>query len=193
MKAPVLARLLATLLISCSGSIDTAETSSAGAERVFVEAVLARFDSNELALVRTLGMDQIITGNSPGLISTMGGITDQGVPLVLDPGAYAKAHAADSAEATTVALERLEVTPAITSDHAVRLDMRLKVSADGSQHSFTKADLFSGSQLLVWDTELKTRSGESIVMLVQPTLIETEQDLKRILERRSARSAPANP
>jgi len=192
MKAPVLARAMAGLLIACSSSIDSAEAPAAGAERVFVEAALARLDERELALVRSLDMDRVLRGNSLHLISTLGGIAEQGVPLVIDRGAYAEAPAAASGEAE-IALDRFEVTPAITSGQGVRLDMKLELSAAGGQHSFTRADLFSGSQLLVWNTDLKTPSGESIVLLVQPLVIESERDLTAILMRRSAASPPANP
>lgn len=181
MKAPVSIRVLAPLLISCAGPVGSAEAPSAGAQRVFVEAVLAKFDSSELARVRTLDMDRVIAGNSPDLISTLGGLADQGTPLVLDRDAGPEpADAADF-----VVLDRFEVTPALTSDHAVRLDMTLDVSTEGHSHRLTKADLFVASQMLVWDTDLKTASGESIVVLVQPTVIESERDLKAILERRS--------
>lgn len=64
--------------------------------------------------------------------------------------------------------------------------MTLDVSAEGRRHHFTKADTFAGSRLLVWDTNLRTSAGESIVLLVQPTLIASEQDLKTILQRRAA-------
>jgi hypothetical protein len=69
----------------------------------------------------------------------------------------------------------------------------LKLSAEGSQYSFTKADVFSGPHLLVWDTNLKTRSGESIVLLVQPTVIESERELTEILARRTAGTTPSKP
>jgi len=71
--------------------------------------------------------------------------------------------------------------------------MKLNMDAEGSQHSFTKADRFSASQLTVWDTGLKTRSGESVVLLVQATFIESDKDLEQILTRRAASTAPANP
>ncbi|HWO14137.1 MAG TPA: hypothetical protein VNN80_31750 [Polyangiaceae bacterium] len=168
---------------------------SAGAERVFVEGALARLDGSELARVRTLDMDRVITGNSPGVISTLGALADPGVPLVIDREGGAPASAGAPAPASNaaedgVALTRFEVTPAITGDRAVRLDMKIDVSAEGSRHRFTKVELFAGSRLLVWDTDLKTPAGESIVMLVQPAVIESDQDLKAILERRSA--PPAN-
>ena len=192
MKAHVLAYVVAGLLSACSGSIDSAEAPSAGAARVFVEAALARLDDRELALVRSTDMDRVIMGNSLHVISTLAGIAEPGVPLVIDRSAYGKAHTADSAEAE-VELDRFEVTPTIMSGQGVRLDMTLNVSADGSRHSFTKADVFSGTQLRVWNTDLKTPSGESIVLLVQPMVIESEQDLKAILTRRSAGTVPANP
>jgi hypothetical protein len=192
MRARVLVRAVASLLIACSGAADTVEAPLAGAERVFVEAALAKLDSDELALVRSSDLERIIMGNSPDVISTVGGLAEQGVPLVFDPGAYAKAHAADAAE-VAVALDRLEVTPALTRRQAVQLDMALKLSAEGRQYSFTKVDVFSGSHLLVWDTDLKTRSGESIVLLVQPTVIESERELTEILARRTAGTRPTNP
>jgi hypothetical protein len=156
---------------------------------VFVEGVLARLDDEELARVRTLDMDQVLAGSSPGVVSTLGGLADPGVPLVIDREASVAAPAPGAAEAEaegSLALARFEVTPAITSDRAVRLDMTLDISATGGHHHFTKADTVAGSRLLVWDTDLKTSAGESIVMLVQPTLIESEQDLKTILQRRAA-------
>jgi hypothetical protein len=192
MKTPVLAWVVAGLLGACSDSLDPAEAPSAGAERVFVEAALARLDDRELALVRSMDMDRVIMGNSLHVISTLGAIAELGVPLVIDRSGDGKAHTADSAQAD-VGLDRFEVTPAIMSGQGVRLDMKLNVSADGNQHSFTKADVFSGTQLRVWNTELKTPSGESIVLLVQPMVIENERDLKAILTRRSAGPVPATP
>ena len=191
MKAPVLARWVAPLLIACSGSVDAADAPTAGSERVFVEAALARLDESELALVRSQDMDQVIMSNSPHLISTVGGLADTGVPLLFDPGAQAKARGADSADGD-IALNQLEVTPSLTGSREVRLDMKLNVSAAGSEHSFTKADHFSASRLLVWDTELKTRSGESVVLLVQPTVIQSKKDLEKILLRRAASAPPAS-
>lgn len=178
MKAPVSIRVLTALLVSCAGPAGSVDAPSADAPRVFVEAVLAKFDSSELALVRTLDIERVIAGNSPDLISTLGGLADQGTPLVLDRDAGPE-------PGNSVALDRFEVTPALTSDRAVRLDMKLDVSTGGHSHRLTKADVFVPPQLLVWDTDLKTPSGESIVVLVQPTVIESERDLKAILERRS--------
>lgn len=192
MKAPVLARWLVPLLIACSGSVDAANAPVAGSERVFVEAVLARLDESELALVGRQDMDQIIQSNSPHLISTLGGLAESGTPLFFHPGAQAKAPAADSA-GVDVALSQLVVTPTITGSGEVRLDLKLKVCAAGNEHSFTKVDRFSASQLRVWDTALKTRSGESIVLLVQPTIVQSQKDLEQILLRRAASTAPANP
>lgn len=187
MKSLVLARLLAPLLVACAGPVPPAEVPVTSAERVFVEGVLARLDGEELARVRTLDMDQVLAGNSPGVVSTLGGLADPGVPLVIDREASVAAPAPGAAEAEgSLALARFEVTPAVTSDRAVRLDMTLDISAAGGHHRFTKADTVAGSRLLVWDTDLKTSAGESIVMLVQPTLIESEQDLKTILQRRAA-------
>ena len=188
----MLARLVALLLIACSGSIDAADAPAAAGERVFVEAVLARLDQSELALARSLDMDQVIMDNSPHVISTMGGLAERGASLRFDPGAQARANAADSAD-FDVALNQLEVTPLITGNREVRLDMKLNMDAEGSQHSFTKADRFSASQLKVWDTGLKTRSGESVVLLVQAMIIESDKDLEQILTRRAASTAPGNP
>lgn len=190
MKGPVLARWLAPLLIACSGSVDAADAPAAGSERIFIEAVLARLDESELALVRRQDMGQVIQGNSPHLISTLGGLAERGAPLLFHPGA--QAPAADSAD-VDVALNQLEVTPTITGSREVRLDLKLKVSAAGNEHSFTKVDRSSTSQLMVWDTSLKTRSGESIVLLVQPTVIQSQKELEQLLSRRAASTAPANP
>ena len=179
------------MVSACSGSIDAPDAPRAPGERVFVEAVLADLDNRQLALARSLDMDRVFTTHSIHVISSLGGIAERGVPLVFDPTAQIEAKPMVATDAD-LALERFEVTPTFTGGSALSLDMKLEISAPGSQHRFSKTEHFSGAQLLVWDTTLKTRAGDSIVLLVQPTVIENEQDLRAILARRSAGAAPGD-
>lgn len=169
-------------LLACASPPAAGSAASPAAARLFIEAALLELDGAGLARARTSTLEQLSRESSGDVLSTLGGVAEHGVPLVFDPGALVQQRAA--ALDAAPALERFEVTPAPRRARSLALDMKLELSAAGTRHRFSRAERLTDARPLLWDTELETHPGERLVLLVQVTVIESDEDWRSVLERK---------